>query len=99
MDKNIPATDRHWSAIELRKLPPKERDAILSKAAEKAETEDIYSCPPTFSNLEELEALLEEGINSGPGREWNAEELARLKQQVLDRAAGNGIQAADNDRL
>jgi putative addiction module CopG family antidote len=41
-------------------------------------------------NSPKLVKLLEEGIQSGPGREWNKQELARLKQQVLDRAAGNG---------
>lgn len=30
-----------------------------------------------------LEKLLQEGIQSGPGREWNSQELASLKQQVL----------------
>ena len=46
------------------------------------ELESIWKSP-------KLEKLLKEGIQSGPRREWNAEELARLKQQVLDRAAGN----------
>jgi putative addiction module CopG family antidote len=46
------------------------------------EIESIWNNP-------KLEKLLEEGIQSGPRREWNSEELARLKQQVLDRAAGN----------
>jgi putative addiction module CopG family antidote len=36
-----------------------------------------------------LEQLLEEGLNSGSAGEWNAEALAKLKQQVFDRAAGN----------
>ncbi len=35
-----------------------------------------------------LESLLEEGITSGPRQEWNTETLSKLKQQVLDRAAG-----------
>lgn len=41
-------------------------------------------------NSPKLEKLLETGIQSGASREWNSQELARLKQQVLDRAAGNG---------
>lgn len=47
------------------------------------ELESIWKNP-------KLEKLLEEGIQSGPRREWNSQELARLKQQVLDRASGNG---------
>jgi putative addiction module CopG family antidote len=46
------------------------------------ELESIWKSP-------KLEKLLEEGIQSGPRREWNSQELARLKQQVLDRAAEN----------
>jgi hypothetical protein len=90
MERDFAGTDKHPSALELRKLPPEERDAILSRAAEIAEVEGIYQGLPTFSNLQEFDALLLEGIDSGPGREWNAAELARLKQLVLDRAAQKG---------
>jgi Arc/MetJ-type ribon-helix-helix transcriptional regulator len=33
-------------------------------------------------------ALLEESLNSGPGRPWSSAVLGQLKQQVLDRASG-----------
>ena len=46
------------------------------------ELESIWNSP-------KLEKLLEEGIQSGPRQEWNSQELAKLKQQVLDQAAGN----------
>jgi hypothetical protein len=81
------ARDGLWNAMELHKLPPEERDAIPSKAAQRAETEGIYNGPPSFSNLQELEALLLEGIKSGPGRPWNSDALEELKRQVMDRAA------------
>lgn len=35
-----------------------------------------------------LEVLLEEGLQSGIGRNWSPQVLSELKQQVLDRAAG-----------
>ncbi len=41
-----------------------------------------------ISQSPKLEKLLEEGIQSGPGGEWNSDVLAKLKQQVFDRAAG-----------
>lgn len=38
----------------------------------------------------QLAALLDEGLESAPGRPWSAAVLQELKQQVLDRAAGTG---------
>jgi len=37
--ENSAPTNRRWTATELRKLPPKERDAILEAAAALAEEE------------------------------------------------------------
>jgi Arc/MetJ-type ribon-helix-helix transcriptional regulator len=37
----------------------------------------------------QLAVFLEEGLQSPPGRLWSATVLQELKQQVLDRAAGN----------
>lgn len=42
-----------------------------------------------LSENPQLAALLEEGLESPPGRPWSAGVLAELKQSVLDRAAGN----------
>jgi Arc/MetJ-type ribon-helix-helix transcriptional regulator len=38
----------------------------------------------------QLAALLQDGLDSGHGRYWSPSVLRELKQQVLDRAAGNG---------
>jgi hypothetical protein len=47
----IPAsTNRRWTAAELRKLPPKERDAILEAAATLAEEE--YRNDPELTAFE-----------------------------------------------
>jgi hypothetical protein len=41
---------RRWTAAELRKLPPAERDAILAAAAARAEAE--YRNDPTLTDFE-----------------------------------------------
>ena len=43
-----------------------------------------------LSDNPQLAALLEEGLESAQGRPWSAAVLQELKQQVLDRATGNG---------
>lgn len=83
MISNPSAPDGLWTALELRKLPNNERDSILAEAAEKAEKE--YR-----SNHDLTDACDVEALKSGPGRCWNSDVLAKLKQQVFDRAAGNG---------
>lgn len=37
----------------------------------------------------QLAALLDEGLQSAPGRRWSPAVLQELKQQVLERAKGN----------
>ena len=44
-----------------------------------------------FSENPQLATLLEEGLESAPGRRWSPAVLRELKQQVLDRAAGNNM--------
>jgi putative addiction module CopG family antidote len=62
-------------------------DYVSALVTEDRETQELIS---SLSSNPRLPALLEEGINSGPGRIWNAEYLAELKQQVYDRAAQKG---------
>ena len=47
---NAALTNRRWTATELRKLPPKERDAILEAAAVLAEAE--YRKNPELTTFE-----------------------------------------------
>lgn len=42
-----------------------------------------------LSDNPQLAALLDEGLKSAEGRRWSPAVLQELKQQVLDRAAGN----------
>jgi hypothetical protein len=59
------APDRPWTAAELRKLPPDERDAILARQA--AALEDDYRNDPT---LTDFEAFGDEDLYvDGPGPE------------------------------
>ena len=46
----IPATGKRWTAAELRKLPPHQRDAILEAAAAHAEAE--YRNNPALTAFE-----------------------------------------------
>jgi hypothetical protein len=48
--KNASPTGRRWSAAELRKLPPAQRDAILEAAAARAE--DDYRKDPQLTAFE-----------------------------------------------
>lgn len=43
-----------------------------------------------LSENPQLAALLEEGLGSRSGRHWSPDVLRAMKQQVLDRSAGNG---------
>jgi hypothetical protein len=47
---NVPPTGRTWTASELRKLPPDQRDAILAEAAARAEEE--YLTNPGLTDFE-----------------------------------------------
>ena len=48
--KSSSATDRHWTAEELRRLPADQRDPILEAAAELAET--AYLNDPELTDFE-----------------------------------------------
>jgi hypothetical protein len=48
--ENKPTTSRRWTAAELRKLPPAERDAIMEAAATMAE--DEYRNNPDLTAFE-----------------------------------------------
>ena len=50
MDTKSPTTGKHWTAAELRKLPPVERDAILEAAAAMAEQD--YRNDPELTAFE-----------------------------------------------
>lgn len=50
MNKNDAASAKRWTAAELRKLPPAERDAILEEAAALAEEE--YRKKPELTAFE-----------------------------------------------
>ncbi len=43
-----------------------------------------------LSDNPQLAALLEESLQSDPGRRWSPAVLGELKQQVRDRTRGNG---------
>ena len=66
------SSPRRWTASELRKLPPAERDAILRAAAEEAEP--LYRNDPELTAFEAFDDVEEEpqdgeehGGVSGPG--------------------------------
>jgi Arc/MetJ-type ribon-helix-helix transcriptional regulator len=44
-----------------------------------------------LSENPQLAKLLEEGLQSEPGRHWSPTVLQELKQQVIDRATGNSV--------
>jgi hypothetical protein len=52
---------------------------VLADQLEQEALKTVWASP-------HLPRFLEQGINSGSSREWSAEYLAELKQQVLDRA-------------
>jgi Arc/MetJ-type ribon-helix-helix transcriptional regulator len=62
-------------------------DYVSALVTADRETQELIASLKTNPRLPDL---LEEGINSGPGRIWSAEYLAELKQQVYDRAAQKG---------
>jgi len=50
MSAEMPAAAKQWTAAELRKLPPEQRDAILAEAAARAE--DDYRNDPELTAFE-----------------------------------------------
>ncbi len=47
---NVSSTEKAWTAAELRRLPPEQRDAILAAAA--AEAEEEYRTNPELTAFE-----------------------------------------------
>jgi hypothetical protein len=50
MSADKPAPAKHWTAAQLRKLPPEQRDAILAEAAARAEAD--YRNDPELTAFE-----------------------------------------------
>jgi hypothetical protein len=79
--------NKRWTAKEVRKLTQAERDAILAAAAQEAEAEYRGNRELTafeaLDNDPKLDALLEEGLNSGPPIQFTTEWWQQRKAELL----------------